>query len=168
MGNVETDLVQRYFDGELEDGERARFEAAMTDEDRERLAALAEMRALVAGALDAAAAEVDIWPAVARQLAQPEDRDEGKARGGQHKKLALRGWRDRVRNRLAGAGVLAAALATVLLLFLPWRSWHPRHPENRCDVENLEFHGSYATVLQVHDLPHRGDDATTIIWSEED
>jgi anti-sigma factor RsiW len=143
------DKVQEYFDGELEPEERARFEAEMTAEDRERLAALAEMRALLNATLDADAGPVDVWSGVARQL--------------QHQK-AHRGWR---RSRMfGGAASVFLAAAAALIFFL--RPWHPPHPENDCDVESLEVDGAYATVLQVHDVPHEGDGATTIIWAEED
>src|SRR5205807_1886519 len=64
MAKAEGDLVQRYFDDELAADERARFEAAMTDDDRERLVALGEMRALLNGALEAEAADVDLWAGV--------------------------------------------------------------------------------------------------------
>jgi anti-sigma factor RsiW len=155
MGTADNDLVQRYFDGELTADERASFESSMSDDDRERLAALAEMRALLTGALDAEAAEVDIWSGVAAGL-KSETAD---------KQRRLRRWRDRVRNRTAGAGLLVAALATLLFLIHPW---HPSHPGNDCDIELLEVSGAQATVLKLHDSPHRGDGTTTIIWSEED
>jgi anti-sigma-K factor RskA len=159
---AENDLVQRYFDGELAADERARFESSMTDDDRERLAVLAEMRALLSGALDAEAAQVDIWSGVAAALKAPAERAEPAA----DKQRRVRRWRERVRTRsTAGAAMLVAAAAALLFFVHPW---HPSHPGDDCDVEVLEVEGAQATVLRMHDSPHSGDGTTTIIWSEED
>ena len=70
MGKAEPHDVrlQRYFDGELSPAERAEVEAALTDDDRLKLAALGEVRGLVANTLSAEAAEVDLWPALEKQL----------------------------------------------------------------------------------------------------
>ena len=63
MGKAEDERLQRYFDGELPAEELARVEAALTEDDRLKLAALGEVRGLVANALIAEAADVDLWPA---------------------------------------------------------------------------------------------------------
>jgi anti-sigma factor RsiW len=141
------DKVQEYFDGELEPAERARFEAEMTADDRERLAALAEMRALLNASLDADAGSVDIWSGVAKQI---------------QRQKVHRSWR---RSRIFGASasLLLAAAAALIFFLRPFS-----RSDNDCDVESLEVEGAYATVLQVHDIPHEGDGATTIIWAEED
>jgi hypothetical protein len=60
--------------------------------------------------------------------------------------------------------MVVAAAAFILLL----RPWHPPHPSNNCDVEDLEFHGGVASVLYLDDAPHKGDGTTTVIWTEED
>ncbi len=156
MGKPQDDLLQRYFDDELGAEARAAFEAAMTDEDRERLAALAEMRALLVSTLDAEAADVDILAGVERKLGLPKK-----------KKAAVRGWRDRVRGRTflgTSAGLLMAAAAAFLFMLGPWQA---EHPTNNCDVEHLEVSGSTATVLTVNDVAHTGD-STTIIWTTEE
>ena len=156
MGKPQDDLLQRYFDGDLGPGERAAFEAAMSEDDRERLAALAEMRGLLAATLDAEAADVDLLSGVERKLALPAN-----------KKAALRGWRDRLRGRTVlgtSAGLLMAAAAAFLFMLAPW---HAEHPTNNCDVEHLEVSGSTATVLTVNDVAHKGD-STTIIWTTEE
>ena len=100
-------LLQRYFDGELSTDERAAFERSMTADDRERLAALAEMRGLLVNALES---DVDIWPGLEAKL------DTTAA-----KKQVLRRWRA-ARWLGTSAGLLAAAAATFLFLVHPW---HP-------------------------------------------
>jgi anti-sigma factor RsiW len=152
------EILQRYFDDELDVEERARFEATMSDADRERLAALGELRGLLGNAL-AAEADVDIWSRVEAALPGPSTVE---------KKARNRRWRDWVRGRVGrttSAGLLVAALATLLVVFRPW---HPGHPTNECDVETLEVEGALATVIKVADLPHHGDGTTTIIWQEAD
>jgi anti-sigma factor RsiW len=150
---MDPERLQRYFDGELDAEERRRVEAELTDEDRARLAALEELSALVGGTLGAEAAEVDLWRGVEAGI----------------KKARVRRWRERVGSRArrttAGAGILVAALATLLFIFKPW---HPAHPENDCDVESLEVDGAMATVISVHGAPHASDGPTTVIWTEED
>ena len=140
--------LQRYFDGELEPEERARVEAQLGPEDREKLAALEEMHGLLNATLEADAAEVDIWSGVDKQL---------------QKEKAHKSWR---RRRVFGgsAASLLLAAAAAFALFLR----HPAHPSNNCDVEDLEFHGAVATVMQLDDLPHKGDGTTTVIWTEEE
>jgi anti-sigma factor RsiW len=149
MGKMgQNDMLQRYFDDELAPDERARFEAEMTEDDRLRLAALGEMRLLLNHSLEPAA-DLDLWSGVSKQL---------------DKQKAHRGW---LRRRSVGgaASVLLAAVATLIFLVHPW---HPTHAENDCDVESLEVDNGYATVMQIHDMPHEGDGTTTIIWAEED
>lgn len=151
---TDDEKLQRYFDGELDESERAAFEASMTADDRERLAALGEMRVLLNVALDARAADVDVWSGVSAGLAQ-------------EKHSALKRWRQRARGRGAigtAAGLMAAAAALFLFLAHPW---HPTHASNDCDVETLEVEGAVATVMTLPDQPHNGDGNTTIIWAEE-
>src|SRR5439155_15885459 len=105
------DDLQRYFDDELDADERRRVEAALSDDDGERLGALAELRGLTAAALTGEAEGVDVWSGVESALKQQRTRR----------------WRDRVRARRfmgTGAGVLIAAAATLLLLFKPWTPKH--------------------------------------------
>jgi anti-sigma factor RsiW len=145
------DELQRYFDNELPEGERARVEAALTDEDRLKLQSLGELRALTQAALAGESEHVDVWSGVEAGL----------------KKQRTRRWRDRVRARrfMSGAGVLIAAVATLLLLFKPW---NPKHvPTNNCDIELLETDGVQATVLDVPDH-HGGENHTTILFTMEE
>jgi anti-sigma factor RsiW len=157
MRKMMRDKVQEYFDGELTGDERARFEAELTADDRERLAALGEMRALLNHALDADAGEVDIWSGVSKQLGQKQPQV-GQASG------ARRGATKR-RRYFGGAGVFLAAAAALVLFVRPW---HPRHPSDNCDVEDLEFHGGYASVIELDDVPHKGDTNATLIWTDDD
>jgi anti-sigma factor RsiW len=146
---VDDELLQRYFDDALIDAERARVEAALTEEDRERLFALAEMRGLLSNALGAAAGDVDLVPLVQRELRRPA-RPSG-------------WWRGAGARGFASFAAAAAALAVALFVTQPWR---PPHPSNECDVEMLDVEGGLASVLRVSD-PHHGEDGTTtIIWTE--
>jgi anti-sigma factor RsiW len=145
MAKQDDERLQRFFDGELSPEERARFEAELGDEDRERLAALGEMGGLLRSALEAEAAQVDVWPAVERGL----------------KRDRLRRWRHRLRGP-AGVGLMVA-MAASLVLFLG----RPL-PTNECDIESLEVGGAAATVMRVRDVHHGGDATTTIIWTDEE
>jgi anti-sigma factor RsiW len=157
--SISNEDLQRYFDGELDEPERQRVEAGLTDEDRERLAAMAEMRSLVRGALTAEAESIDLWPAVGAALPG--------ATSASAKKQAMRSWRDRVRvRRLAGtgAGLLVAAAAALLLVFRPWSP--PRSGGNNVEIQSLELDGLTATVLTVD--ARRGSDSTTILFTTEE
>src|SRR4051794_30087115 len=68
MGKAEDERLQRYFDGEMPAGERAQVEAALTEDDQLKLAALGEVRGLVANALMAEAAEIDLLPGIEAAL----------------------------------------------------------------------------------------------------
>jgi anti-sigma factor RsiW len=149
------DKLQRYFDGELPPDERAAFEAAMTDEDRERLAALAEMRALLSNALSSASAEIDVWSGVSAKLGGATPIDE--ARSKRRRKMTGR------RFLGTSAGLLIAAAATFLFVVQPW---HADQLTDDCDVESLEASGAQVTVL--NDLPHSKDVATVVWTTEED
>lgn len=158
MGKREDELLQRYFDGELEPDEKARVEAGLTEDDQLRLAALGEMRDLLRHTLTAESAEIDLWPALQAQVAPTNDLVQARAR------RQLPKWmRGRMTSLSAGITALAAA-AALLLVFRPW---HAPHSGNACDILSLETSGSVATVFSVNDVPHGGDGPTTIIWTEE-
>ena len=151
MAKAEDDKVQRYFDGEMPLPERVAFEAAMTDREREQLAALAEMRGLIQTSLEAEAAGFDIAATV-------EERLRGETRG------AVVPLKRRLRPRMllgTSAGLLIAAAAAFLFLLRP----HLSHPSDDCDIEQLEVAGAEATVLTLPD--HHGTN-TTIIWTTEE
>jgi anti-sigma factor RsiW len=158
MGKREDELLQRYFDGELPDDERLRVEAALTEDDQLKLAALSEMRDLMRNTLDAEAAEFDLLPSLEAHLAPADDLARARAR--RH----LPKW---MRSRMAGmsAGITALAAAAALLMF--FKPWHPQHPDNDCDIVHLETSGAVATVFSMNDVPHTGDGPTTVIWTEE-
>jgi anti-sigma factor RsiW len=155
MGKAEDERLQRYFDDELSPAERAAVEAGLTDDDRLKLAALGEVRGLLANALSAESAEVDLWPLVAGGIGAPM----GKAEARAHRR-----WGLRAHPASWSAGLMAMAAAALLFVFQPWHA----QPGNRCDIESLETSGSVATVFRLSDMPHRGDGTTTVIWTEEE
>lgn len=151
---MDDEKLHRYFDGELPAEERAQVEAALTDEDRLKLAALGEVRGLVANALTAEAGEIDLWPALEKEL-----RPRGAAAA-----RAARRWGLRAHPASWSAGLMAMAAAALLFVFQPW---HSPSSGNDCDVVNLETSGGMATVFHLTDMPRRGDGPTTVIWTEE-
>jgi anti-sigma factor RsiW len=155
MGKAEDERLQRYFDGELSPEERGQVEAALTEDDRLKLAALGEVRGLVANALAAEAADVDLWPGIERKLGG----------GGKAAAKARRRWGLRAHPASWSAGLVSLAAAALLLVVQPW---HSQHAQNGCDIESLETTGAVATVIHMDDTPHRGDEATTVIWTTED
>jgi anti-sigma factor RsiW len=155
MSKADDERLQRYFDGELSSEERAHVEAGLTEDDRLKLAALGEVRGLVANALTKEAADVDLWPALERAL-QP-NKAEARAR---------RRWGLRAHPGSWSAGLATLAAAAALLFIV--RPWHPAHAQNGCDIESLDTFGAVATVFRMDDAPHRGDEATTVIFTQED
>jgi anti-sigma factor RsiW len=155
MGKAEDERLQRYFDGELPEAERAAVEATLTEDDKLKLAALGELRGLVGNALTAEAADIDLWPGIEKQLGR-----EGKAAA-----KARRRWGLRAHPASWSAGLVTAAAAALLFIVQPW---HPGHAQNGCDIESLETVGAVASVIHMDDTPHRGDESTTVIWTMED
>src|SRR5260370_41053056 len=114
MGKAEDERLQRYFDGEMSAEERAQVEAALTDDDRLKLAALGEVRGLVANALMAEAAEIDLLPGIEAAL-------RGSGIGiGKAEARARRRWGLMAHPAGWSAGFVSAAAAVLLLLFQPW------------------------------------------------
>jgi anti-sigma-K factor RskA len=140
--------LQKYFDGELPAEERARVEAELSEDDQLKLDALGEVRGLVANTLMAEAADIDLWPALEKQLAASE-RAAARPR---------RRWGLRAHPGSWSAGAMMAAAAALLFVFQPWQT------ANGCDVESLETSGGMATVFNLNDTPHG---PTTVIWTEE-
>jgi anti-sigma factor RsiW len=159
MGKAEDERLQRYFDGELTPEERAQVEAALTDEDRLKLAALGEVRGLVANALTAEAADVDLWSGIDAQLRG------GGTGAGKAAARARHRWGLLAHPARWSAGVVAAAAAAVLLFVQPW---HAAHAQNGCEIESLDTYGAVATVFHISDAPHKNDESTTVIFTEED
>jgi anti-sigma factor RsiW len=163
MGKAQDERLQRYFDDELSPPERAEVEAGLSEEDQLKLAALGEVRGLVANALLAEAAEVDLWPALEQQLGGAVLPGGG---GGRASVKARRRWGLRAHPASWSAALVSLAAAAVLLVFVP--PWHSAHAQNGCDIESLETTGAVATVIQMDDAPHKGDEPTTVIWTMED
>ena len=155
MGKAEDERLQRYFDGELPEAERAEMERMLTEDDQLKLAALAEVRGLVANALRAEAGEVDLWAGIDAKL-----RPQGAARAGgptpRRRWAGRAGW---------SAGLMALVAAALLVVFRPW---HPAHAQNGCEIESLDTYGAVATVINIDDAPHHGDEPTTVIFTMED
>jgi anti-sigma factor RsiW len=168
MGKAEDERLQRYFDGELAPAERAEVEAALTEDDRLKLAALGELRGLVGNALQAEAADIDLWPALESKLglggATAADLA-GAGSSGKAAAKARRRWGLRAHPASWSAGLVSMAAAAALLLFV--QPWHSGHPQNGCDIESLETQGAVATVFDI-DGAHRGDEGTTVIWTTEE
>jgi anti-sigma factor RsiW len=162
MGKAEDERLQRYFDGEMPAEERARVEATLTDDDRLKLAALAEMRGLVANALLAEAAEIDLLPGIEAALVGGGGIGLGL---GKAEAKARRRWGLMAHPAGWSSGVLAAAAAVLLLVFQPW---HSAHAQNGCDIESLDTYGAVVTVFRMSDSPHNTDESTTVIFTEED
>lgn len=154
MGKAEDERLQRYFDGELSAEERAAFEQTLGEDDALKLAALGEVRGLVANALAAEAAEIDLWPGIERKLG-----------GGKAEAKARRRWGLRAHPASWSAAFVAMAAAALLFVIQPW---HPAHAQNGCEIESLETEGAVATVIHMDDAPHKGDEPTTVIWTTED
>jgi hypothetical protein len=152
------ELLNRLYDGELEGAEAEALRATLSDEEKQALAALADLGALVRNSVTTEANEqpLDLWAGLEDKLgdkpgggpgAPASDEPEGKVLPFK-RRLGLR----------ISAALTAAAMAASLLLWL-----RPLPVSNRCDVEELEVAGSNAMVLTVPD--ERGD-TTTLIWFE--
>lgn len=157
MFKADDERLQRYFDGELPDQERDELERSLTEDDQLKLAAMAEVRGLVANALVAEAGDIDLWAGIDARL-----RPSGAASARQPGRT--RRWGMRAHPASWSAGFAAALAMALLLVFQPW---HPAHAQNGCDIESLETTGS-VTVMHMNDAPHRGDESTTVIFTQED
>jgi anti-sigma factor RsiW len=155
MGKADDERLQRYFDDELAAAERAQVEAGLSDEDRLKLAAMAELRGLLTNALTPEAADIDLWSAIAPAVELPASKAELKAQ---------RRWGMRAHPASWSAGLATAAAAALLFVFQPW---HPSGPGNGCDIELLETSGAMATVIALGESNSRGAEAPTLIWTEE-
>ncbi|MDB4965468.1 MAG: hypothetical protein JWN44_1157 [Myxococcales bacterium] len=159
MGKAEDERLQRYFDGEMPASERAEIEAALTEDDQLKLAALGEVRGLVTNALLAEAGEIDLLPGIEARLRG------GGTGAGKAESKARRRWGLGAHPASWSSGFLAAAAAVLLLVFQPW---HSAHAQNGCDIESLDTYGAVVTVFRIGDTPHKSDETTTVIFTEED
>jgi hypothetical protein len=166
MAKAEDERLQRYFDGELSPAERAEVEAALTEDDRLKLAALGEVRGLVANALAAESGEIDLLPGLEAQLAGGVVVGSGGG-GGKAAARARRRWGWRAHPASWSVGFAAAVAAALLFVFQPW---HPAQAQNGCEIESLDTYGAMATVFRVSaGGGHGGDDEpTTGICTQED
>src|SRR5438128_2692049 len=163
MGKAADERLQRYFDGEMPAEERAQVEAALTEDDQLKLAALGEVRGLVANTLAAEAAEIDLLPGIEAALAAGGS--VGGTGVGKAETKARRHWGMMAHPARWSAGFATAAAAVLLLMFQPW---HSAHAQNGCDIESLDSYGAVVTVFRMSDAPHKSDESTTVIFTEED
>lgn len=155
-------LLSRLHDGELSADEAERLRAELTDEDKQKLQALAEVGALLSGTLsaEADAAELDLWAKIETQLPEPPVDGDAEAPAPAPIPRAAGGRilpfiRRRTVQVTALLSTLAAAAGLVFLL-------RPAAlPSNRCDIEELDVAGQNATVIAVSD--DNGHE-TALIW----
>lgn len=147
-------LLSRLHDGELPEGEAEALRLELTDEDQQKLHALAEVDALLAHTLsaEAEAAELDLWAGIEAQLPAAPAQNQAQAQSTKGRILPL--IRRRTVQVTALLSTLAAAAGLVLLL-------RPAVPSNRCDIEELDVAGHNATVIAVSD--DNGHE-TALIW----
>ncbi len=164
-------ILQKLHDGELDPAEAKALRAELSDEERQKLLALAALdeaiEQSVEGALREAEGEqpLDLWAAIAPQLpAQADVPATGAAPADVvpiTAGIGAAGWRRRRFALRATAVMSALAMAASLLL---WLRTGPT-ASNRCDVEELEVAGTTAALIT---LPgERGND-TTLIWVDHD
>ena len=159
MGKANDERLQRYFDGEMPPEERAQVEAALTDDDRLKLAALGEVRGLVANALLAEAAEIDLLPGIEAALrGGAHRRRQGRSQGAPS--LGPDGASGPLVERLRGGGGGRFAPGVPTVAFCACAEWM-RHREPRHLRRGV-------TVFRMNDSPHKADESTTVIFTEED
>lgn len=152
------ELLNRLYDGELEGSEAEAVRATLSDEEKQALAALADLGALVRNSVTAEANEqpLDLWSGIEEKLSVGKDDQPPREKDSEPQGKVLP-MRRRLGLRISAVLTAAAAAASLLL----WM--RPLPVSNRCDVEELEVAGSNAMVLTVPD--DRGD-TTTLIWFE--
>src|SRR5579871_3211129 len=128
--------LHRLHDGELRDAEKGAVEAALDDDARARLAAMAEMGDLLRATFDAETEGFDVAPSVMARLAKKPSLME-------RARATLRSYRMVLIPALAAACVVAA------IYLVPWRGGNII--TDNCDIESLEVEGAAATVLKLHD-----------------
>jgi hypothetical protein len=142
-------LLCRLHDGELEAGEAGTLRSQLTDEEMQKLHALAEVDALIANTLtaEAQAYELDLWQEISAKLPV--------APSAPAKSKVLPFLRRRTVQVTAILSTLAAAAGLVFLL-------RPAaYPSNHCDIEELDVAGQNATVISVSD---ENGHETALIW----
>lgn len=152
-------LLQRLHDGELPEAEAHELRDGLTDVEREKLAALADVDALIGGALSRTADEqpIDLWAGLESRLAAelPVEKPAALATTTATGQVVPLRRRTAVRVTATVVSLLAMA-ASVLLFVRPV----PR-PGNGCDVESLEVAGQSAAVMSI---PDEGGQEMTLIW----
>lgn len=155
--------LSRLHDGELSEGEAEALRLELTDEDQQKLHALAEVDALLAHTLsaEADARELDLWAGIEAQLPPAAIPAESPAQVTPQAKAPATGGRilPLIRRRTVQVTALLSTLAAAAgLMFLLRPS---ALPSNRCDIEELDVAGHNATVIAVSD--DNGHE-TALIW----
>lgn len=156
MGDMRTKeddrRLHRLHDGELEVGARAAVEAALTDEDRVRLAALDDLGRAIRDTLSAEAEGFDVAAAIMAALPTPL---------GSAKRSRMRVV---MASRAMWASTLVAAAAAMALWVAPWRG--ESVSSDGCQIESIEVSGASATVLNLPDA--LGKPTGTVVWLDEE
>ena len=141
------ELLVRLHDSELSVEEMEQLRAELTEEDQNKLSALAEVDTFLHDVLSQQADEhpLDLWAGIADKL--PGTPAQAAKVLPLHRKVTYR--------VTAVASLVAVAAAMAL-----WLRPVPQ-VSNRADIEELEVAGASATVIAVPD--EHGDD-TTLIW----
>lgn len=139
--------LHRYFDNELPTAEREAFEQHADHDDKERLAALDDVRRAVKTTVDLQTANIDFTSSIERELARQDSQ---------------RAWRRRA--RLMSPLVAIAAAAAAMALWLKPTTVNPPVRAEAARIESLKVEGAVATVMNLDD----DDDPTTVIFIDED
>lgn len=153
------ELLCRLHDGEVPHSEAETLRAQITEEEQQKLHALTELDALLANTLtaEAEARELDLWAALSPQLSSQISSKAvdavGASAGAGGKLLPL------LRRRTVQITALLSTLAAAAGLLLMLRP--APHPNNHCDIEELDVAGENATVISV---PDDHGHETALIW----
>lgn len=158
--------LQGLHDAQLPVAEAQALRAELTDEDQQKLAALAELDAALGYALKAEVDEhadlADLWAGLEAKLPQAAPVRLTTVAGAAAREAGPGGKVLPMRRRWAMPATAMAGLLAMAAVFL-FFVWPTARPSNSCDVESLEVAGGSALVMQV---PGEHGDATTVIWMD--
>lgn len=157
MQTLDAETLHRYHDGELAPAERAAVEARLPadPEAQLRLAALADLSALLRAASDAETDGFDAWQAVEKKIGEGKVRGIESARPVKKKRFGAAMW--------AGVSSVAAAAAVVLVLLQPWRT--AAAADNEIEIGDVDTDAGSVSVVKV---PSDSAGTTTVFWVHTD